>query len=57
MGFAAVPELRKAALSLNFNCLTNISGCTDIAQLLPLVWSPSATGVRCIVTNHEGQAH
>ncbi|MGD0182786.1 MAG: hypothetical protein ABSC15_23485 [Terriglobales bacterium] len=57
MGFAAVPELRKAALSLNFNCLTNISGCTDIAQLLPLVWSPSATGVRCVVTNHEGQAH
>jgi len=57
MGFAAAPELRKAALSLNFNCLTNISGCTDIAQLLPLVWSPSATGVRCVVTNHEGQAH
>src|SRR5579863_774663 len=56
MGFAAVPELRKAALSLNPNCLTNIRSCTNIAQLLPLVWSPSATGVRCIVTNHEGQA-
>ena len=56
MGFAAIPELRKAALSLNSSCLTNIRGCTDIAQLLPLVWSPSAAGVRCIVANHEGQA-
>jgi hypothetical protein len=56
MGFSTAPELRKAALSLNVNCLRSIRGCTDIAQLLPSVWSPSATGVRCIVTNHEGQA-
>ena len=56
MGFAAAPELRRAALSLNPNCLTKISGCIDIAQLLPLVWKPSATGVRCVIANREGQA-
>jgi len=54
MGFATAPELRQAALSLNLNCLTGIRGCTDIAQLLPQVWRPSATGVRCVVANREG---
>jgi len=56
MGFATAPELRHAALSLDPNCLTKIRGCTDIAQLLPLVWRPSDTGVQCVIANHEGQA-
>jgi hypothetical protein len=56
MGFSTLPELRKAALSLDLNCLTRMRGCTDIAQLLPAVWRPSATGVRCIVANREGRA-
>src|SRR5580700_6795454 len=44
MGFATSPELRRAALSLNPNCLSEISGCADIAQLLPTVWRASETG-------------
>lgn len=56
MGFASAPELRQAALSFNTNCLTKMRGCNDIAQLLPRVWSPTATGVRCVIANHEGKA-
>jgi len=55
MGFATDPELRQAALSLNPSCLTRIRGCTDIAQLLPLVWRTSDIGVLCVIANHEGQ--
>jgi hypothetical protein len=56
MGFATTPELRQAALSFNTDCLTKIGGCTDIAQLLPPIWKPLETGVRCVVQNREGQA-
>jgi hypothetical protein len=56
MGFATAPELRQAAFSLDPNCLTNVRGCTDIAQLLPSVWQPSENGVRCVVANREGEA-
>jgi len=56
MGFDTAPELRQAALALDPNCLTRIRGCTDIAQLLPLVWRPSDTGVQCVIANHEGTA-
>ena len=56
MGFATAPELRQAAFSLNPNCLTNVRGCTDIAQLLPSVWQPSESRVRCVVANREGEA-
>jgi len=56
MGFATAEELREAALALNPRCLTNMRGCSDIAQLLPSVWESSGTGVRCLVPNLEGQA-
>jgi hypothetical protein len=56
MGFSTVPELQLAASSFNLKCLTSIRGCTDIAQLLPSVWSASPNGVRCVIKNHEGTA-
>ncbi|SRR5581483_389697 len=56
MGFSTAPELQRAALSLNSKCLTSIRRCTDIAQLLPSVWSASPNGVRCVIKNHEGKA-
>jgi len=56
MGFATAPELKKAALSLNLDCLTKINGCTDIADLLPNIWRTSKASVECLVPNHDGQA-
>jgi hypothetical protein len=56
MGVSTTPELQRAALSFNSKCLTSVRGCTDIAQLLPSVWSGSPNGVRCVIKNHQGKA-
>jgi hypothetical protein len=56
MGFATDPELKKAALSLNLDCLTRMGGCIDIAELLPSVWRTAKNRVECLVPNQDGQA-
>jgi hypothetical protein len=55
MGNTTVPQLRRAALSLNTSCLTSIRGCSDIAQLMPEIWKPTADGVRCALANRTGR--
>ena len=39
----ATAKERQAALSLNLDCFTKISGCDDISQMLPLVWKRSGS--------------
>jgi hypothetical protein len=55
MGSTTVPQLRRAALSLNASCLTSIRGCTDIAELMPEIWEPTADGIRCALANRTGR--
>jgi len=54
MGYTTAPQLRHAALSLNTSCLTSVRGCTDIAQLMPEIWEPTAEGIRCTLANQTG---
>jgi hypothetical protein len=55
MGYSTVPQVRRAALSLNTSCLTSIRGCTDIAQLMPEILEPTADGIRCALANRTGR--
>lgn len=55
MGYTTVPQLRRAALSLNTSCLTSIRGCTDLAQLMPKLWETTADGIRCALANRTGR--
>jgi hypothetical protein len=55
MGYTTVPQLRRAALSINTSCLTSILGCSDIAQLMPEIWEPTADGIRCTLANRTGR--
>ena len=54
LGYTTPPEMRHAALSFNTNCLTSFRGCSDIAQLLPEIWKPTADGIRCALLNRTG---
>lgn len=55
MGYTTVPQLRRAALSINTSCLTSIRGCSNIAQLMPQIWEPTADGIRCALANRTGR--
>jgi hypothetical protein len=55
-GYATNPVNRKAALSLNLECLTGAERCTNISQLLPTLWTAVHDDlVRCPIPNETGK--
>jgi len=41
----ATPEERDAALGLNLKCFSMISGCRNIIELMPTVWTQNTQGM------------
>lgn len=55
-GYSTNPANRKAALSLNLECLTGAQRCTNISQLLPTLWTTvHGDLVRCRIPNETGE--
>jgi len=55
IGNEASSQNRRAVLALNFPCLTRLSGCDSIADLLPTVWQKTANNqIACKIANDRG---
>jgi len=55
IGNRASAESRRTALSLNTGCLTKLSGCQSVADLLPTIWKETADGkIACVIQNDRG---
>ena len=55
IGNEASAQNKRIALSLNTRCLTELSGCASVADLLPTVWQQTANKrIACRIKNDEG---